>query len=124
MPRSSTNYCVVARRRGGEQALAVCTHAMHVRSRMTIDHRFRTMPGRSTSDFHRPGRHCLHQARSRAGGWGEAIIYVACLSHLIVDHASPSGQTVPTPNRETSNIWALIRYAFSRVFRIYKTFCL
>ena len=34
------------------------------RSRMTIDPRIPTMPGRSISGFHRPGRHCLHQARS------------------------------------------------------------
>ena len=31
---------------------------MHVRSRMTIDPRIPTMPGRSTSSFHQPGRHC------------------------------------------------------------------
>ena len=37
---------------------------MHGRSRMTIDPRIPTMPGRSTSGFHRPGRHRLHQARS------------------------------------------------------------
>ena len=37
---------------------------MHGRSRMTIDPRIPTMPGRSMSGFHRPGRHCLHQARS------------------------------------------------------------
>ena len=29
---------------------------------MTIDSRIPTMPGRSTSNFHQPGRHCLHQA--------------------------------------------------------------
>ena len=38
---------------------------MHGRSRMTIDPRTPTsMPGRSMLGFHRPGRHCLHQARS------------------------------------------------------------
>ena len=37
---------------------------MHGRNRMTIDPRIPTMPGRSMSDFHRPGRQCLHQARS------------------------------------------------------------
>ena len=37
---------------------------MHGRSRMTIDPRIPKMPGRSTSGFHRPGRPCLHQARS------------------------------------------------------------
>ena len=31
---------------------------------MTIDPRIPTMPGRSTSGFHQPSRHCLHQARS------------------------------------------------------------
>ena len=34
------------------------------RSRMTINPRIPTMPGRSTSGFHQPGRHCLHQAQS------------------------------------------------------------
>ena len=42
----------------------VCAQFVHGRSRMTIDPRIPTMPGRSTSGFHRPGRHCLHQARS------------------------------------------------------------
>ena len=37
---------------------------MHGRSRVTIDPRTPTMPGRSTPGFHQPGRHCLHQARS------------------------------------------------------------
>ena len=37
---------------------------IHGRSRMTIDPSIRTMPGRSMSGFRRPGRHCLHQARS------------------------------------------------------------
>ena len=33
-------------------------------SRITIDPRIPTLPGRSLSGLHRPGRHCLHQARS------------------------------------------------------------
>ena len=41
-----------------------CTQFVHSRSRMTIDPRIPTLPGRSTSGFHQPGRHCLHQARS------------------------------------------------------------
>ena len=32
-----------------------CTHAIHGRSQMTIDPPIPTMPGRSTSGFHRPG---------------------------------------------------------------------
>ena len=35
---------------------------MHGRSRTTMDPRIPTLPGRSTSGFHRPGRHWLHQA--------------------------------------------------------------
>ena len=42
-----------------------CTHALHGRSRMTIyPPRILTMPERSTSGFHRPGRQCLREARS------------------------------------------------------------
>ena len=41
------------------------TQIMHGRSRMTIDPRIPAMPGRSTSGFHQPGRHCLHQAQSK-----------------------------------------------------------
>ena len=45
-------------------AVVGCTHVMHGGSRMTTDPRIPTMPERKTSGFHRPGRHCLHQARS------------------------------------------------------------
>ena len=40
---------------------------------------------------------------------GGAYSFVACLvSHLTIDHASLSRRsTVPTPNRDTSNVWAL-----------------
>ena len=48
---------LAARRRG-------CTRFVHGRSRMINYTRIPTMPGRSTSGFHQPGRHCLHQARS------------------------------------------------------------
>ena len=40
------------------------THVMHSRTRMAIDPRIPTMPGLSTSSFHRSGRHRVHQARS------------------------------------------------------------
>ena len=40
------------------------TQFVHGRSQLTIDPRIPTVPGRSTSGFHQPGRHCLHQARS------------------------------------------------------------
>ena len=43
---------------------------MHGRSRMTIDPHIPTIPGRSMSGFHRPGRHCLHQAGVAGRGRG------------------------------------------------------
>ena len=55
------------RRRGGGG-----TQFVHGRSRMTIDLRIPTMPGRSTSSFHQPGRKCLHQARSSREVFGES----------------------------------------------------
>ena len=48
----------------GEGGGGVCSILMHGRSGMTIDPRIATMPGRIMSDSHRPGRHCLHRARS------------------------------------------------------------
>ena len=41
-----------------------CTQFLHGRTRMTVDPRITTMPGRSRSGLHQPGRHWLHQARS------------------------------------------------------------
>ena len=56
---------------------------MHGRSLMTIDPRILTMPGRNTSGFYQPGRHCLHQARSA----------VACLVSRM------KGELTPTKTR-------------------------
>ena len=40
---------------------------------------------------------------------GRAHFFVACLSHLIIDHVSLSRRsTVLSPDRDTSNIWALV----------------
>ena len=51
----------------------------------------------------------VRRRRRRAGGGGGAYSFVACLCHLTIDHASLSRRSaVPTPNRDTSNIWALI----------------
>ena len=47
--------------RGGRRRVYSVVHSV---SRMTIDPRIPTLPGRSTSGFHQSGRHCLHQARS------------------------------------------------------------
>ena len=49
-------------------ARAGCTHVTHTRGRMavacrTLDPRILTMAGRSTSGFHRPGTHHVHQVR-------------------------------------------------------------
>ena len=56
-------------RRGGRKGVdgwggGGCTQFVYGRSRITIDPRIPTMPGRSTSGFYQPGRQCLHQARS------------------------------------------------------------
>ena len=52
---------------------------------------------------------------------GEAYSFVACLSHVTIDHASLSRQsTVPTPNRDTSRIRACITFFYIT----FKTFCL
>ena len=42
-------------------------------SRMTIGPRIPAMPARSTLDSHRPGRHCLHLARSTVRCWARRI---------------------------------------------------
>ena len=58
---------------------------------------------------------------SLSAAGGEAYSFVACLHHSTIDHASLSRRgAVPTSNRETSNIWALITF-FPYVT---KTFCL
>ena len=64
IPSSSLNTVVL----GGWGLIIV-----HGRSRMTIDPRIPTMPGRSTSGFHLPGRHCLHQARSAVRSWASRM---------------------------------------------------
>ena len=49
-----------------------CTQFVHGRSRVTIDPRIPTMLGRSTSGFHQPGRHCMHQSAKRREVFGES----------------------------------------------------
>ena len=40
---------------------------------------------------------------------GGGVSFVACLSHLTIDHASlPGRSTVRTLSRDTVNLWALI----------------
>ena len=56
-------------RRGG------CTHIVRGRSRKTIDPSTPTLAERSTSGFHRPGRYCLHQARSAGGALGITLTF-------------------------------------------------
>ena len=64
-PSNEQSAC---RTEGGRGVLIV----MDGRSRMTIDPRIPTMPGRSMSGFHRPGRHCLHQSAKRREVFGES----------------------------------------------------
>ena len=51
-----------------------CTRVMHgLRSRITIDPRIPTMPGRSTSGFHRRGTVFLYQARNAVRCWASPV---------------------------------------------------
>ena len=52
------------------------THVMHGRSHMTIDPRIPTavVPRWSTSDIHRPGRHCSHHALSAVRCWASRMM--------------------------------------------------
>ena len=56
------------------------------------------------------GRH-IHRSMQAGVGGGEAYSFVACLSHMTIDHAFLSRRiTVPTPNRYISNVWGLITF--------------
>ena len=51
----------------------------------------------------------LYYNQVKGGRGGGAYAFGACLGHLTVDHAFISRRsTVPTSNRDTSNIWVLI----------------
>ena len=52
----------------------------------------------------------MSQGRGGGGEGGRgAYSFVACLSHLTNEHASLSRRgIVPSPNRDTFNIWALV----------------
>ena len=53
------------------------------------------------------GSYCKGRSAVVEGGRGGTCLF-ACLSHSIINHASFSRRnTVPTPTRGTSNIWAL-----------------
>ena len=56
-----------------------CTQYVHGRSGMTIDPRIPTIPGRSTSRFHRPGRHLLAPSAKRREVFGRVAWKVNCI---------------------------------------------
>ena len=60
------------RRGGGVGEGGVCAHFMHGRSRMTIDARTPTMPGRRMSGFHRPGKTWRAPSAKRRGVFGKS----------------------------------------------------
>ena len=73
-------------RRGGVLDRRDVLDIMHGRSRMAIDPRIPTIPGRSMSGFHRPGRQTL-----LAQGWeGVCVMF----PHLI----ALSAQLINTPS--------------------------
>ena len=64
-----------------------------------------------------PLRIRVRATKSQFATYGEGgTLSVLALSHLTIDHASLSTRsTVPTPSRDTTNIWALITF-FPRLF--------
>ena len=68
--RPTTKYLIEGGRRGGKNVGrrggvgGGCTQFVNGRSRMTVDPRIPTVPGRSTSGLYQPVRYCLHQAGS------------------------------------------------------------
>ena len=95
----TTDKCVDGARRvfTGQQADIACTKqgrgvldTIHGRSRMIIDPRIPTMPGRSTPGFHRPGRHCLLALSAKRRevfseshkGWAASLPRTACEAGL------------------------------------------
>ena len=57
-------HMVFAQARTKNKRVGWCTHVMPYRRCMTVDPRITTIPGRSTSSsFHRPGGHFLHQTQ-------------------------------------------------------------
>ena len=86
-----------------------CTHVKHGRSRMTIDPRIRTTPGRSTSGFHRPGRHRLHRELGGGGltssGWAHVHTHLLCVRFGLLCislgcRTTPSSYVLSTINYE------------------------
>ena len=62
------------------------------------------------------GRRQGREGCGDGGRGGGAYSFVACLGHVTNDHTSLSRRsTVPTPNRNTSNNWALIAFRPYRV---------
>ena len=64
------------------------THVMRGRSHMAVDPRTPTTPGRSTSGFHRPGRHCFQQSGSAVRS--SASRMKGELHHTCLLYTSPS----------------------------------
>ena len=68
------------------------TQFVHGRSRMTVYPRIPTMPGRSTSGYHQPGRRFLHQARDA----------VRCSASRM------KGELHPSKNRPKDGFWCVV----------------
>ena len=90
--KSGTLVCKIGEGGGGVLDRRDVLDLMHGPSRMAIDPRILTLPGRSMSGFHRPGRHRLDQARnavrcpaSRMKGELHPTIRTACEADLHMD---------------------------------------
>ena len=57
----------------GVSGRGVILIVMHGCSRMAVEPRIPTVPGRSTSEFCRPEIYCLHQARSDMTCWASSM---------------------------------------------------
>ena len=91
----------------GEERGGGITTAMHDRSRPTIGPRIPTMPGQTTSGFHRPGRLCLHQTTG-----GVIMLTFMVIARSTIDPRTPATEReltalrvvrLPPKERETGS---------------------
>ena len=103
-PENRDHRVGIDRRVWGE---AGCTHALHARSRTTIDPRIPTVPGRSTSGFRQPGRHWLAippHYRRRTLPRGPWLFCGTALRNRNIEIGEHSRRTQPQTQNSLTNI--------------------